>query len=193
MSIVKDRVEDKVIKTYKHGVRLYDSNNENYGYNFITVVEGNYDFEYIVKFPNCVIYVYSEALFIKKIKNHELFALECIFQYKEDNYREYFKLNRDTLYVRVMIESFESYGRCYNYFKNKDKIKFKEELFNSIKSLGVGVQIALTGKIVNYESNAKFLNEIDKLGDSSWEKYFNLYKESCERMQNNFKRVTNEV
>lgn len=149
--VTKDRVEEVILKTYSYGSRVYGCTTEKSDYDYIFVVEtDDDDLEYSVVLKGFNATVYSEKKFIKRIQDHEINALECIFQDENDKYLKYFKLDKEKLRRKFSAVASNSYVKCKKKLKDGEVYTAKKSMFHSIRILNFGIQIAKYGKIVRY-------------------------------------------
>jgi predicted nucleotidyltransferase len=183
----RNNVDEKILKVYNYGSRVYGCHTEKSDYDKIIIVESDNDnLYYSVNMTNLNITVYSEALFIKKIQEHRIDALECIFQDKNDPYLKYFELDKEKLRRAISAVSSNSFVKCKKKLAQGDVYIGKKSLFHSLRILGFGIQIALTGKIVNYSYYNKYLTEIMSMGDD-WEELKAKYQPIYNKAKSNFK------
>lgn len=183
----RKNIEEKILKTYQYGSRVYGCHNENSDYDFIMVVESDKDLYYSVTYPDTNFTVYSESMFIKKIQEHHISVLECIFQAPNDPYRKYFKLDKGKLRRSISAISSNSFVKCKKKLSQGDYYIGKKSMFHSLRILGFGIQIALTGKIVDYSAYNHFLYRIMDMNTNEWLPYQKVFQPIFNRMKSNFK------
>ena len=93
----RKQIDEPILKTYLYGSRIYGCETKNSDYDYIVVVESDKDLYYSVENDRENLTVYSESMFIKRIQDHHISAMECIFQYANDPYLKYFKLDKEKL------------------------------------------------------------------------------------------------
>jgi predicted nucleotidyltransferase len=183
----RQNIDEKILKVYNYGSRVYGCNTENSDYDFIIIVESDKDLYYTVEKVNCNITVYSESMFIKRIKEHNISVLECIFQFKNDPYLEHFNLNKERLRRSISGVSSNSFVKCKKKLAQGDYYIGKKSLFHSLRILGFGIQIALTGRIIDYSAYNHYLEEIMDMDTNDWETYKMIFKPIFNRMKTNFR------
>lgn len=183
----RKQIDEPILRTYQYGSRVYNCHNNDSDYDFIVIVESDKDLYYSVNFPDSNFTVYSESMFIKRIEEHNISALECIFQNPSDPYRKYFKLDKAKLRRSISSIASNSFGKCGKKLKQGDYYIGKKSLFHSIRILGFGIQIALTGRIVDYSAYNHYLYRIMETNSTDWEVYKKLFKPTFNRMKSNFK------
>lgn len=184
----RDNVDERILKTYTYGSRVYGATTKDSDYDYIMVVKSEEDLYYSVNKPNMNITVYSEGLFIQKIKEHDISVLECIFQEKDDKYVEHFVLNKETLRRSISSVSSNSYVKCKKKLAEGQIYIGRKSLFHSIRILGFGIQIALTGRIVDYGAYNHHLKIIMGIQSDKWEDYDSIYKPIFNRYKKNLKK-----
>lgn len=183
----RKNVDESIIKAYKYGSRVYGCNTETSDYDYVIIVESDKDLYYSVTLPNLNMTVYSESEFIKRIKDHHITALECIFQEKNDPYQKYFELDKSKLRRSVSATSSNSFVKCKKKLKEDDFYIGKKSLFHSIRILGFGIQIALTGRIVDYSAYNHYLNIIMELRTNEWSDFEKIFKPIFNHKKSEFK------
>ena len=145
------QVDEPILEMYAYGSRVYGCVTEKSDHDYIIVVESeDENLNYSVTFTNFNATVYSEKNFIKRIQNHEVNALECIFQEENDKYLKYFKLDTEKLRRKFSAVASNSYVKCKKKLKEGEVYIAKKSMFHSVRILNFGIQIAKYGKIVNY-------------------------------------------
>lgn len=183
----RSQIDEKIIASYQYGSRVYGCNTKDSDYDFIVVVDSDKDLHYSVNLTNNNFTVYSESVFIKKIQEHEISVLECIFQTNHDPYQLYFTLDKSKLRRSISAISSNSFVKCGKKLKQGDIYIGKKSLFHSLRILGFGTQIALTGRIVDYSAYNHYLYRIMDLETDDWEVYKKIFKPVYNRMKSNFR------
>lgn len=180
----QERITEPILKIYLYGSRVYKCHNELSDYDYIAVVDSDDDELYYSvndETNNCNYTVYSHGKFIKRIKEHHISALECIFQQEEDPYRMYFELNYELLRREISAVSSNSYGKCRKKLRDGEYYIGKKSLFHSLRIIDVGIQIAEYGKIIDYSSSNDLLKKIMEIDSNDWSVF-----------QKNFQHIFNE-
>jgi predicted nucleotidyltransferase len=185
---VRDNVDQRILRVYNYGSRVYGCHTEQSDWDYILVVESDKDLYYSVEKTNMNLTVYSESMFIKRIKEHHISVLECIFQNHNDPYLEYFELDKAQLRKSISAVAGNSFVKCKKKLAQGDYYIGKKSLFHSLRILGFGIQIALTGKIVNYSFYNKYLEEIMSIDSNDWNVYKEIYKPLYNRAKSNFRK-----
>lgn len=185
----RNKIDERIIKMYRYGSRVYGTATDKSDYDFIAIVESDKDLYYSVNKPNTNFTVYSESMFIKRIQEHHISALECIFQKKDDPYLKYFKLNKEKLRRSLSATASNSFVKCKKKLKQGDYYIGKKSLFHSLRILGYGIQIALTGRIVDYSAYNSYHDIIMGMTTNEWEDYNKFFKKEFNRKKSEFRRV----
>jgi predicted nucleotidyltransferase len=184
-------VEEPIIEAYAYGSTVYGCNTEKSDTDYIVVVESDEDLYYSVNLErmNTNITVYSEPLFIKKIKEHHISIMECIFQREDDPYRKYFELDLAKLRRAISSVSSNSFVKCKKKLAEGEVYIGKKSLFHSLRILLKGIDIAENGKITNYGVANHFLSEImDEMPDD-WNILKTTYQPVFNRLKSEFRKL----
>lgn len=185
----RDNVDERIIKTYDYGSRVYGTATEKSDYDYIIVVESDKDLYYSVSKPNVHLTVYSESRFIKEIENHHISVLECIFQENDDPYRKYFKLNKSQLRRSISATAGNSFVKAKKKMRQGDHYIGKKSLFHSLRILGYGIQIAVTGMIKDYSAYNSYHDIIMGMTTNEWEDYQKIFKPEYNRKKSEFRSL----
>lgn len=172
----RNSISEPILMTYPYGSRVYGSNREDSDHDFIIVVESDDEISYNVNYSTTDFTVYSKTLFIKKIKEHHIDVLECIFQKKNDPFVKYFKLNKEKLRRSISGVSSNSFVKCKKKLAQGDYLIGKKSLFHSLRILGFGTQIALSGRIIDYSAYNHYLDKIMEMNTNDWQAYKNVFQ-----------------
>lgn len=182
-------ITEPVLMTYPFGSRVYKTSEKDSDHDFIIVVKAEGDLTYNVRFTNTDFTVYSESLFIKKIQEHEIDVLECIFQRKSDPYLKYFSLDKGKLRKSISSVSSNSYVKCKKKLQQGDFLIGKKSLFHALRILGFGKQIALTGRIIDYEAYNHYYEKIMSLDSTDWDVYKKIFQSVYNKQKSDFRRL----
>lgn len=180
----REVIEEDIIAIYEYGSKVYGTATSHSDDDYIYVVEGEDEFDYnITGVADTDIIVYSKALFIKKIKEHHISILECIFQKDDDPFQQYFEYDSSKLRHAISSVASNSFCKGKKKFKDGEYYIGKKSLFHSLRILIFGIQIAVCRKIVNYEHANTYHNQIMDMDSLDWNDYkgkyqsdYNLYK-----------------
>lgn len=188
VSDFRNKIEHKILKTYKFGSRVYKTNTKESDYDFILVVESDERVKYNVDISKTNFVVYDEQTFIEMIKEHRIEALECIFQNENDKYLKHFVLDLSKLRKSVSSVASNSFVKCKKKVNQGDIRIGKKSLFHSLRILNFGIQISISGRIQNYSSANKFYDMIFDSGDT-WEELNTKFKPIYNSKKSAFKNL----
>lgn len=185
----RNDIDEEVLKIYDYGSRVYRCATEKSDFDYIVIVESeDENLKYSVERPNRNITVYSEQNFIKQIENHEISAMECIFQQPEDRYLKHFKLDTDKLRRAISSVASNSYVKCKKKIRDGEVYIGKKSLFHSLRILMFGIQIAKHGKIVNYGEANEYHKTIFEM-NNDWSELDKKFKPIYNVLKSEFKRL----
>lgn len=196
----KNRTASAIV-SYRYGSFVYGTDNENSDEDMISIISddceemeddimqshcGDYDITFI-----------KESKFIEKIKNHDIDALECIFLPNDmiigDNkYLQYFQLDLPTLRSSISAICNNSYAKAKKKLivkKDYDFYKAMKSLFHSIRIFEFGKQVAVFGKITNYQACNHIWHMINKETSTDWNYYHAKYKPIWNEYHSSFVKV----
>lgn len=187
---VRDKIEERVINLFPYGSVVYGTYREGISdEDFIYVVEGDTEFDYNLSgLVNKHIIVYSEALFIKHIKEHKVPVLECIFQ-RDTKYLEHFELDTEKLRRAFSSVASNSWCKAKKKMKEGDIYIAKKSLFHSLRILEYGIQIAMFGRIINYRHLTSLYDTIMGMEHTQWESYQFIFQPTYNTLKSRFKEV----
>lgn len=183
-------IDESILKIYLYGSRVYGCHTKDSDFDFIVVVRSdNDDLYYTVDTGDRNLTVYSEQMFIKKIKEHHISALECIFQDKDDPYLKYFELHLPTLRRSISAVASNSFGKAGKKMKQGDIYIGKKSLFHSIRILGCGIQIAVLGRIERFDLANDWHKSIMENKSVEWEDYKAICQGEYNLLKSSFKAL----
>ena len=183
----RKQIDENIIKVYRYGSTVYGTDTSESDNDYIVVVESDDLLYYSVEEDNDNYTVYSELMFIKKIHEHHISALECIFQTDDDPYLNYFIYNSESLRRAISSVSSNSFVKCKKKLAIGEEYIGKKSMFHSLRILMFGIQIAKYGKIVDYGCANQLLASIISM--SSWD----VIKLMCQPIYNNLKSEFKEL
>jgi len=158
----------KVVNIYLTGSRSYQNNSENSDYDFIVIVENMNVDRIEKKFYNGTIFVFRKPNWEKKLKEHDVSALECYFLPQEfkikEDWKYSLKLDLSLLKTKFCAKAQKSYSKAEK-FKNsieseKDELIKNKNLYHALRILFFMRQILDYNKIIDYtEANNFSLTE----------------------------------
>jgi predicted nucleotidyltransferase len=184
----RQSIDEPIVTSYRYGSRVYGCHTEYSDYDYIVIVESDKDLYYSVNLIGINYTVYSASLFIKRIRQHHISALECIFQNENDRFIHLFEVNTDALRREISAVSSNSYVKCKKKIRDGEIYIGKKSLFHSLRILNFGIQIAKYGKIVDYTSANVYHKMIFNMGDD-WEQLDKKFKPIYNSMKTLFKKL----
>jgi hypothetical protein len=188
-------VNYKILNMYQYGSQVYGCTNPNSDYDFMVIVEGDFPEAHIV-IENAEITMYGEIQFHQMINEHEISALECLFvpeQFVVKAIKDFdFNLNLGKLRESLSCKSSNSWVKAKKKFsveKDFNPYTARKSLFHSFRILNFGIQIAIHGKIINYQEVNLLLYEILDNPSEKWEDYKLKYQLSYNNLRSKFRDV----
>lgn len=185
----------KILNMYQYGSQVYGCTNPKSDYDLMVIVEGNFPEKHIV-IEEVEITIYGEEQFQKMINEHEISALECLFLSEEFIVKATkqfnFILNLSKLRESLSCKSSNSWVKAKKKFsieKDFNPYIARKSLFHSFRILHFGVQIAMHGKIINYQEVNLLLYEILDNPSEKWEDYKVKYQLSYNNIRSKFREV----
>lgn len=176
-----------IVSIFLYGSRVYGNNNTDASdYDFIIVKEqSEYKIDNLTSkdgIINCT--TYSPKGFQIAIEEHEISILECIFLPDDMiliNRKEWvFNLNLSTLRNSISQKSSNSWVKAKKKIIDKEYYIARKSLYHSLRIIAFGKQIAVYGKIVNFEEVNFMWEEIILLECdwSIWSEKYHKYRNS---------------
>ena len=186
----------KVRNIYRYGSRVYGNANEYSDHDFI-VLASNLIEKQEYKDSEFNIHVITPDVFLRDLKNLEMYALECIYAPLVARLQEKlvlpdknFKYTIDQLKYRGQSLSFNAFQKAKERIREGDLYRGTKSIYHSFRILDFFNQIKEEGKIVNFSSSNYIwymLDEELKENKSSWpyykEKYLPLKIEFEEKLK----------
>lgn len=192
------------IVSYKYGSTVYGTNGDKSDEDIISIVPDNFE-GMTEDEKHCIIdkydvTLYKESYFIEKIKNYSIDALECIFLPSnmidgDNKYLEYFQLDLPTLRSSISAICSNSYVKAKKKLiveKDYDFYKAMKSLFHSIRIFEFGWQIAMFGRIINYQACNHVWDMISQETSTDWMYYHQKYKPIWNKYHSSFVEVANK-
>lgn len=184
------------LNIYRFGSHVYGTNHENSDEDFIIITDEN---KQISDNINKKYFTYIE--FQRLLNNHDIQALECYFlpnHFKiKETYVDGFKFNLDNAKLRVSISTVTNGAwvkgkKKLTVMADYDKYLGIKSLFHSIRILGIGIQIATHGKIIDYSEYNWFLKDLLKLSEQYehhelWDVIDSKYRSLYNKLNTEFK------
>ena len=174
----------KVRNIYRYGSRVYGNANEYSDHDFIVVASNLIEKqEYKVNLYN--IHVITPDVFIRDLKNLDMYALECIYATDSARLQEKivlpdknFKYTTEQLKYRGHGLSFNAFQKAKERIRTGDLYRGAKSIYHSFRILDFFNQIKENGKIVDFSSSNYIWDMIDedlKLNKISWSYYKEKY------------------
>lgn len=155
-----ERPNPNILSLFAYGSRVYGTADEDSDRDYICVIDKETDEvknQSQLNFEDGDITFYMEEYFKELLKNHEISAIECVFEklmvynpQKQAEYKEYFK----SVYNPQKLRESLSKKASNSWVKGKKKIVVEKDynwrvaiksIFHAIRILNYGWQIAVTG------------------------------------------------
>lgn len=164
----RTQIDEPILKVYQYGSIVYGSHTPDSDSDYIVVVDSDEPLLYYsVREDDSDYTIYSPSYFIKKIKEHNISILECIFQSEDDPFVKHFTYNPENLRRSISAISSNSFVKCKKKIRDGEPYIGKKSMFHSIRILMFGIQIAKYGKIVDYREANELLPIIMNM--SEWD------------------------
>ena len=161
----RNDIDEPIIKVYNYGSSVYGCVTDKSDNDFIVVVDSDEYLYYSVNNEEGDFTVYSKPLFIKRIYEHHISVMECIFQNTNDPFVKHFELDSEKLRREISSVSSNSFVKCKKKLRDGEEYIGKKSMFHSIRILMFGIQIARFGRIVDYSEANPFLPKIMEMKD----------------------------
>lgn len=184
----------KLFSIFSYGSRVYNNYHEDSDYDFI-IVRRQLDYKIDTvrtkdNLINCTIY--SPQGFQKAIDEHEISVLECLFlrddQVVLNNKNWEFKLDLNKLRTSISQKSSNSWVKAKKKLAEDEEYIAQKSLFHSLRMIMFGKQIALHGKIINYEEANFLWDEIQTL-ELDWKVWQNKYQAYRNQLLTEFRLI----
>lgn len=185
---ITNTIKEPIIKIYPYGSRVYGTANEKSDYDFMAIADTkDTKLDYTFECGNVSVHVVSEHLFIKRIKEHHISYLECIFQDPDDEYAKHFELDLEKLRRDISAKSSNSFVKCKKKLNDGEVYIGKKSMFHSIRIVMFGIQIAKYGAIVDYKCANLYYDRVMSMND--WD----TIKDEFQPRYNRFKSTLREL
>ena len=182
-----------IFNTYLYGSHVYGTNDKKSDIDYIYVVDVQREKEKQLFSGNMNITHYPLEYFQKMVDRHKVSALECIFlpeKYKIELRKMRFNLDLCMLRQSFSEKASNSWVKAGKKIDLHQEIRLgKKSLFHSLRILNFGIQIANSGRIVDFTSANKYWFEIFNqsfVDGASLKKY---WKPEYNRLKSEFKKV----
>jgi predicted nucleotidyltransferase len=130
------------------------------------------------------VHVITPDIFKKRLENHEIQPLECVFVPNEFkllekiDYLKNFKFNKNIIKNRSYGESFTAWKRAKSRFEEGDQYRGLKSIYHGLRILDFAIQICENNKIIDYSSMNYIWDEIKDTEEDDYyyykKKYFPL-------------------
>jgi len=187
--------DKNILNIYKHGSIVYNCKNINSDNDYVVVVNNESEYPEQLKINNNDYSFYKESEFKELIKKHEITALECLFLDPKFIIKETikfdFELDLQQLRESISQKSSNSFVKAKKKLiveKDYDPYVGKKSLFHSLRIILFGTQIAIYGKITNYEEANIYYNDIVNNDVVEWEYFKNIYQPIYNNLKTEFRK-----
>jgi len=184
-----------ILNLYHYGSVVYNCKGTNSDNDYIVVVNNDSEYQEQLKINNNDYSFYKESEFRELIKKHEITALECLFLDSKFIVRETvkfdFELDLQQLRESISKKSSNSFVKAKKKLiveKDYDLYVGKKSLFHSLRIILFGTQIAIYGKITNYEEANIYYNDIVNNDVVEWEYFKNIYQPIYNNLKTEFRK-----
>lgn len=199
-TILKDffLLDKDIIAVFPYGSRVYGNNRPDSDYDFIVVCKAvKVDSDRLDSISNPIsITLYSEDLFKRHIRDHKIFALECLFcppnLVLKNQLNTKYLLDKSALRHSVSEKCSKDWNQAKKRFSDSQGInpvtgqsytrkvyEGKKSLFHCFRMLDFAMQIINKGKIENFGSCNELWEELYTDPSEDWnyynEKYYDSY------------------
>lgn len=194
--VLKDFYLDdaNVLAAFPYGSRVYGTNRKDSDHDFIIVCKQvKIDSDRLDSTVNPIsITTYSEETFKKRIAEHKIFALECLFCPKnlilKNKLDIQFKLNKSKLRHSISEKCSKDWNQAKKRFSDSQDInpvtgeryvrkvyEGKKSLFHCFRMINFAIQIIEKDKIENFGSCNELWEELYTDPSEDWNHYDNKY------------------
>ena len=190
-------IEKKVLNMYHYGSRVYRTNNENSDFDFIIVYEGTDGIQgQLITSGNNSIHYYDEKTFQEAIDKQEIAILECLSLPEDMIICEKKKfdsvINLAQLRVSLSARASNSWVKANKKLsveKDFNPYIAKKSLFHALRILIFGQQLAVHGKIIDFQAANYLWNEIQKIDSNDWNVFKNQFQSTYNKLSTEFRIV----
>lgn len=179
-----------------YGSQLYGTTNSKSDYDYIVITNEHFYWsgDEACVADNFDIHFYGHETFNKKIQQHDIAALECLWAANENdfikNIRSNYKVNLSLLRHSISEKASNSWVKAKKKIeKEKDFYIGKKSLWHSLRIIMFGIQIANHGKIVNYQEANYLYDQIVNSPIDQWNYFNGKYKSLYNSLMTNFRLV----
>lgn len=182
-----------VINIYQYGSRVYGTNVQASDFDFIIILKDKPRQQFSDNSIDITFYTIEE--FQKRIDDHEISALECLFLPKgkiwKSEHRFKFTLDKQKLRHSLSAKSSNSFVKSMKKLtveQDYDAVVGKKSLFHAFRIIDFGIQLALYSTIHDYTTMNDIYFDILEC-DDNWEVLSNEYKTKYNSLMSQFRLV----
>lgn len=181
------------VNVYVYGSRAYECHKADADFDFIVVAK-NLSLADPIEYQNINATVYSIADFKKKIDEHEISVIECLFLPRDKVLKEdikfEFKLDIKQLRKSLSAKSSNSWVKAKKKFDVENEFYIaRKSLFHSIRILLFGKQLAEQGKLTDFTVANKHWTDIMNSPETEWKSYKKTYQPIYNEIKSAFKKA----
>lgn len=153
---------DKILGIYPFGSITYNTVTDRSDHDFVVIVD--MDVDYIQHESDMIdVHIISETRYKKMLVEHDIMALETYFNPMPiKKFDTEFKLNLPQLRQKISAIVSNSWVKAKKKvtLENEDTYSGYKSLFHAIRILDFGIQLAETGKIIDFKRSSHIWDEI---------------------------------
>jgi len=190
--LTRIKMDDKdILNVYQYGSRVYGTDRQGSDWDFVIIVSRKERDEYSDNLVN--VFFYTPLEFDKKLKDHEITAIECFFLPEHLIWKEKlkfsFEVKKSSLRSSLSAKADNSFVKAHKKLsieKDYDLVVGKKSLFHSFRIITYGIQLAEAGKITNYQACNELFYEITH-NYNTWSELFKAYKNKYNNLKSEFR------
>jgi len=183
----------KATNLYLYGSRVYGTYDESSDYDYLMVSSIEEPFVQF-KHEKVNVTVFSLTEWYKRLQEHEISALECLYLPKEMVLKD--KLSFEVVIDNQVLRRAVSAKASNSFVKAKKKFTVendiyvgKKSLFHALRIPMFGKQLAEHGKITDYAAANHYWNQIKGCGIDDWSYFQKKYKPVFNNIMSEFRKV----
>lgn len=183
----------KATNLYLYGSRVYGTHNEDSDYDYLMV--SDIEEPYVqFKHEHVNVTVFSVTEWHKRLVEHEISALECLYLPEEMILKNKVgwgvPIDNQVLRRAVSAKASNSFVKAKKKFTVENDIYVgKKSLFHALRIPMFGKQLAEHGKIINYAVANHYWNQIKGCGIDDWDYFKKKYKPVFNNIMSDFRKV----
>lgn len=193
--LTKQGIEhSNIVNIYLFGSQVYNTFNKFSDYDFVVILNNNFEEGLEIKENLLNIHLYSFEYAQSELLKHNVKFLELYFlpdDFKIENKKFFFELNLSLLRKNISSTSNNSWVKCKKKLtveENQYYIGIKS-LFHSFRILDLGIQIAKNKTIDFSSKNYIWFSLLHHKNKLLWEDIYNEYKQDYNLLASEFKKI----